>query len=55
MTLEYNERTYVPNLNNVNNRKLYLTDITHEYSQRRLESIYMCPHVSNQDFSLVPS
>ena len=46
MTLGYNQRwsesNFVPNLNNVNNRKLYLTDITHEYSQRRLESIYMC-------------
>ena len=45
MTLGYNQRwsdsNSVPNLNNVNNRKLYLRDMTHEYSQRWLESIYV--------------
>ena len=45
MTLEYNERwsesIYEPNLNNVNNRKLYLRAMTHEYSQRWSESIYV--------------
>ena len=45
MTLEYNQRwsesNSVTNLNNVNNRKLYLRAMTHEYSQRWLESIYV--------------
>ena len=45
MTLEYNQRwsksNSVPNLNNVKNRKLYLRDMTHEYSQGWLESIFV--------------
>ena len=52
MTLEYNQRwsesNSVTNLNNVNNRKLYLRAMTHEYSQR-WSKVSLC------QISLVPS
>jgi hypothetical protein len=60
MTHEYDqswsESISVPNINNVNNRKLYLRDMTHEYSQCWLESIYVPNLMSPDKISLlVPS